>query len=146
QLTKLYEEMASIIAALETEEVKAPVPEIRRRWVMTDYAFHLVLFSCGGNRKVLRIASELRMLTQAFIFRKDEPDLSLLLIIKNANKEHRELLNSVRRRAPVAASRIMSRHITRAKNDSLASVDEVEPAGDSKTPDWVAFIRDVVNA
>lgn len=142
----LIESMDTAIEELAASGSDKPTAALRHRWVMTDYAFHLVLFQSCDNRKVMRIASDLRMLTQAFIFRKDDPDTSPLEVMREANGEHRDLFHALEEGNQKRASEIIARHIERAKNKTLANrLGDSKPARKAD-PDWLDSVRAVINS
>src|SRR5690606_4557639 len=111
KLEEIINSMDAIIAELAAGPQPRPTPELRRRWVMTDYAFHLVLFQSCGNQKITQIAGELRMLTQAFTFRKDDPRTSPLETMRQANREHRALFEALKEGNKRRAGQIITRHL-----------------------------------
>lgn len=144
RLKEMIDHMDSIIGELVDSGREKPSSDLRGRWVMTDYAFHLVLFKACGNRKVMRIASDLRMLTQAFIFRKDDPEVSPIDIMKQANREHRQLYNALRRGDAAKAGDVLSRHIERAKNKTLANYRAIPDRDGKREPEWLSSVREVI--
>ncbi len=145
QLIEMITHMDMIIKELKNSGREAPTAAIRRRWVMTDYAFHLVLFKSCGNRKVMRIASDLRMLTQAFIFRKEDPKISPIEVMRIANKEHREVFRALESGKGDEASEVIDRHLDRAKNATLANYATVCQSTPEQEPEWLTSVRGVIN-
>ncbi len=146
RLRQLCDQMDSVISELVSRPDPTPDAEIKKRWMMTDYAFHQLILRAGGNQKVLRIATDLRMLTQSFIFRKDDPAIAPATTMQQANREHYELLAALEKGDRKAAVRILGKHLSRAKKVTLANYAHASQKPRSgEDPEWLHSLRDLIH-
>lgn len=121
-----------------------------RDWLLGDLAFHMVLLRAAGNRHVLRVLNETRVMTQMFGYRTDHPGAwadPAGFAEKNL-AVHQAVYDAVRQRDPKAARRAMIVHMRLARNNILSRFDwlhrqsEIERSLAEEFPD---SMRDLVS-
>jgi DNA-binding GntR family transcriptional regulator len=96
-LNELEARLAELEAAASTGDVPA--------YLVADRAFHLELLALAGNRRLVRIAAELR----------DQARLAAAETLEVMAEEHRPILEAIQARDVARAQRIMARHLEHAR-------------------------------
>jgi DNA-binding GntR family transcriptional regulator len=127
QERELRDRWGDLCRAAETFEVPhgADLHEPMRQWLLADLAFHMVLLRAAGNRRVIRIIGDTRVMTQMFGYRTDSPlawDDPVAFGRENL-RVHRDIYEAVSRRDPKVARRAMTAHMKRAGRNMLARFD-----------------------
>ena len=94
--------------------------DLADRWVMADAGFHMTVLRAAGNRRALKIVSELRVMAQIFGQRKQErPQDDLDLICQ----QHRSIIAALREGDSETARKVMIDHIHRGCETAIAAYD-----------------------
>ena len=109
--------------------------DLADHWVVADAAFHMTVLRVAGNRRALKIVSELRVMAQIFGQRKQERPQDDLEMICN---QHRAIVAALREGNADEARKVMAEHLRRGCNIALAAYDrnrinEEEGQGSSVT-------------
>jgi DNA-binding GntR family transcriptional regulator len=94
-----------------------------QRFVRADLGFHTLLLRLAGNRRILKVVQDTRLLIQIFSIRREGHDADLLLQIHGF---HREILDAVARSDGEAAKRLLREHIQLSRQERLQSFDHLE--------------------
>jgi DNA-binding GntR family transcriptional regulator len=97
--------------------------EQMQRFVRADLGFHTLLLRLAGNRRILKVVQDTRLLIQIFSIRREGHDADLLLQIHGF---HREILDAVARSDGEAAKRLLREHIQLSRQERLQSFDRLE--------------------
>ena len=97
--------------------------EQMQRFVRADLAYHTLLLRLAGNRRILKIVQDTRLLIRIFSIRREGHDADLLVQI---HRFHREILDAVVRGDGEAAKRLLREHIQLSRQERLQSFDHWE--------------------
>jgi DNA-binding GntR family transcriptional regulator len=122
-LEKLCGEIAAVASALRASRRAVPEPEEMRRLLTADLGFHLILLRAAGNRRMLKIVGDSRLLTGIFRTRRQEHDLP---VIEETLGYHRRILDAVRSGDGPAAAAAMAEHLGTSKREALEHFDRAE--------------------
>jgi DNA-binding GntR family transcriptional regulator len=122
-LGRLCDEIQVIAAMVK----KAPRPVVdaalMRRLLSADLGFHMVLLRASGNRRLMKIIAESRVLTRIFGTPRQEHDLA---IIKETHRFHSQILKAVKRGDGEGARRLMAEHIRASMSEALDHYDRAQ--------------------
>ncbi len=122
QLGLHYQRMAELIKQLEcvTDETKQNL--ILSDHGQADRAFHAAILLAAGNRRLMKIAHDTHMLTQAFARRKEHAT-GLFASMMVTVLEHKNILDAILARDPKAARRAMHLHLRLGRQRALRYID-----------------------
>ncbi len=89
-------------------------------WMMAEAGFHLALLRTAGNRRAMKTVSDLRIMTQIFGRRWRHPSLDEL---RTVCREHKMLVDAIRRSDAAAACELMRKHLRRGCRISVEQLD-----------------------
>lgn len=120
-----------------------------QQWLLCDLVFHMVLVRAAGNRHVMRVLEDLRIMTQMFGFRSDPPAAwaDPAAFAADNLRVHRDVYEAVRRRDAKAARRAMLVHMRRARKNMLSRFDWLRRQGaadNTLTRDFPDSMRELV--
>ncbi|MEX2382000.1 MAG: GntR family transcriptional regulator [Opitutales bacterium] len=128
KLKLLCDEMLLLIDQLKSSGADDLYGEILRQQVKDDLTFHLLILRNSRCSHVLRVVSDLRILTNLFLLKRREPSLDAVAHLKNVHREHCGVVEALQNGDGELAADIMGRHLRRAKEVALdyfdAHVDE----------------------
>ena len=127
---------------LETlcQDMKAVAEELRRRGrasadaammkrlMSADLAFHQFLIRTAGNRRIMKIVAESRLLTRIFAAPRQEHSVA---VIEEAHRYHKRILEAVRSGNGEMARRLMAEHIHASMNEALAHYEHEHTSAES---------------
>ena len=118
-------------------------------WLLADLPFHMVLLQAAGNRRLIRVIEETRMMIQMFGYRTDSPAAwaDPAAFGKKNLELHENIYKAVRRRDVKAARRAMAVHMRIAGKNMLARFDWLQRQSDLSSPqagDFPDTVRDLV--
>lgn len=129
-LGKLCQEIETIAAAVR----KAPRPVVdaalMRRLLSADLGFHMVLLRASGNRRLMKIIADSRVLTRIFGTPRQEHDLA---VIEETYRFHSEILAAVKKGDGEGARRLMAEHIRASMREALEHYDRAHAQPDTRT-------------
>jgi DNA-binding GntR family transcriptional regulator len=94
-----------------------------QRFVQIDLNFHALLVRAAGNRRMLKVFSDTRVLLSIFAMRRKGHHAAQL---SEVHRYHSEVLAAVARKDPETAMRLASEHIRVSKKERLEEYDEWE--------------------
>jgi DNA-binding GntR family transcriptional regulator len=97
--------------------------EQMQRFVRADLGYHALLLRLAGNRRILKVVQDTRLLIQIFSIRREGHDADLLVQI---HRFHREILDAVVRGDVDAAKGLLREHIQLSRQERLQSFDDWE--------------------
>ena len=129
QLKELDDRWHDLAKAAEGFNVPAgtDIQEALRKWLVADLEFHMTLLRLAGNRRVIRIIQDMRVMTYMFGYRTGDPAVWSDPAAFGARnlRDHREIYEAVRMRDPKAAKRAMAVHLRRAGKNLLCRYDRL---------------------
>ena len=98
-------------------------PEQMQRFVVNDLNFHATLMRSAGNRRILKVVADTRVLINIFAMRRKGHSAAQLLDIHGY---HSEVVGAVVRKEVDLAMRLIGEHIQVSKQERLRDYDEWE--------------------
>jgi DNA-binding GntR family transcriptional regulator len=144
KLRKIYDEMRQIIEAFRQSGIPKLERELAVRWFTSDSAFHINIIKATRNRHILKISSEMRLMTQILGHRRIDHDLKDLLRIFG---EHGEILEAILGGDARKARMLMSKHVQHSKQETLESIQHREQPDGAIAPfsqDWPTELRHAI--
>jgi DNA-binding FadR family transcriptional regulator len=124
------EEIPIIQADLEKSGKPALVGEPMQRFLASDLRFHMHLLQAAGNRRIVRVIGNTRLLIRIFTFRREHQTAALL---KQVYAYHRQILDAVKNKNPEEAARCMRDHIRLSLKERLAEYQQNWETGGQAT-------------
>jgi DNA-binding GntR family transcriptional regulator len=128
-LGKLCDEIGIIAAALKKAPQTALTVAQMRRLLSADLGFHMVLIRASGNRRLMKIIADSRMLTRIFGTPRQEHDLT---VIEQTYRFHTEILEAVKLGSGERARQLMTEHIRASLREALEHYDQAQAAPDTR--------------
>ena len=128
-LRKLCDEIRSIAASLQKAPSAALNATLMRRLLSADLGFHMVLLRASGNRRLMKIIADSRMLTRIFGTPRQEHDLAIL---EETYRFHIEILDAVKGGEASRAQQLMAEHIRASMREALEHYDRAQTAPDTR--------------
>lgn len=126
-IEKLVEEIPAIQADLEKSGKPALSGEPLQRLLTSDLRFHMHLLQAAGNRRIVRVIANTRLLIRIFTFRREHHTAALL---KQVYAYHRQILDAVNNKNPEEAARCMRDHIRLSLKERLAEYQQNWESGE----------------
>ncbi len=122
-LEKLCDEIKAIADAMQKAKRDTPDVAMMRRLLSADLGFHLVLLRSSGNRRMMKIVGDSRLLTGIFGTPRQAHHLDVILA---THRFHLRILKAVRTGDAEKASTAMATHIRASRDESLAHFDRTQ--------------------
>jgi len=103
---------------------------LMRRVLSADLGFHMVLLRASGNRRLMKIIADSRVLTRIFGTPRQEHDLAIL---EETYRYHSGILAAVKRGQADRARQLMAEHIGASMREALESYDRAQTAPDTRS-------------
>ena len=126
-LGKLCDEIRNIATTLKNDPSKGLDATLMRRLLSADLGFHMVLLRASGNRRLMKIIADSRMLTRIFGTPRQEHDLAVL---EETYRFHSEILEAVKVGRAEFAQQLMAEHIRASMKEALDHYDRAQAAPD----------------
>jgi DNA-binding GntR family transcriptional regulator len=111
ELEQLNRDLLATVRECQERPGKIADPELTDRFLASDMHFHLHILRMAGNRKIMAMVEDCKILIRVFAHVPIEHDLRL---VARSYREHSSVLRAVRRRDPEAARGCMTDHIATA--------------------------------
>lgn len=129
-LGKLCDEIRSIAALLKKTPRAVVDTDLMRRLLSADLGFHMVLLRASGNRRLMKIIADSRVLTRIFGTPRQEHDLD---VIEETHRFHRDILEAVKQGNARRAQQLMAEHIRASMREALEHYDRAQSAPDTRS-------------
>ena len=144
-LQRTCDEMRPVVRAALRNPQGAISGEEAARWVINDSVFHVLVIRAAHNRSLVRIVSDLQLMTRMFGQRREPLTGGNLARIYAG---HARIIRALRRRDPEQARAEMSRHIQRGCQLVLQMCGVAEasgPAADTiSLEQWPVEVRETL--
>ena len=120
-LQALCESMSTHAEALRKSGQTVPTPPMMKQLMSADLAFHQLLIRAAGNRRMMKIVADSRMLARIFATPRQEHTLP---VIEETIQAHTRILEAVRLGKAEAARKLMAKHIRASLKEALAHYDQ----------------------
>jgi DNA-binding GntR family transcriptional regulator len=87
----------------------------------SDLAFHQLLIRAAGNRRMMKIVADSRLLARIFATPRQEHDLK---VIEETHRYHTRILDAVRTGKGEVARKFMAEHIRASLKEALEHYDQ----------------------
>ena len=124
-LRRLLGEMLDVIKACRQQPAKIADAPLRERFLELDLAFHMLILRASGNRWIVKLVDDCRLMTTVFGHVHIEHDLRLL---SRTHLGHARILRALAKRDAQQARRVMEAHIHLAQQAVLAGYAKVRAA------------------
>jgi DNA-binding GntR family transcriptional regulator len=125
ELRRLLDEMVALIRTCRQQPGKVADTQLRERFLDLDLAFHMLILRASGNRWILKLVEDCRLMTTVFGHVHIDHDLRLL---SRTHLGHARILRALAKRDPQQARRLMEAHIHAARQAVLAGYAKVRAA------------------
>lgn len=122
-LEKLCDEIKAIATELEASQQLVPDAAMMKRLLSADLGFHLVLLRSSGNRRMMKIVGDSRLLTGIFGTPRQTHHLEVL---QETYRFHLRILKAVRSGDAEKAQEAMLAHIRASRDEALAHFDRLQ--------------------
>lgn len=148
ELGEMERLLGQMVAARKSAMASSPdelVAIVQTYWTL-DAALHMVLLRSIGNRRILKVVADCRIMTQLMGYPKE----SLQVFVANwerTNAEHAEMVRVLREHDPEKARAWMAKHLQEARERSLAFYDQLgqrEAMDAMPAPEWPEHVREVI--
>jgi DNA-binding GntR family transcriptional regulator len=101
--------------------------EQMRRFVELDFSFHALLVRAAGNRRIMKVVGDTRVLINIFGMRRRGHDVAQL---RDIHRYHHDILDAVARKDGQTATGLMREHIRISKAERLDEYESWEHVDD----------------
>lgn len=122
-LEKLCDEIKAIATEMQQAKRVTPDAGMMKRLLSADLGFHLVLLRSSGNRRMMKIVGDSRLLTGIFGTPRQAHHLDVLL---ETHRFHLRILKAVRSGDAEKARNEMASHIRASRDEALAHFDRIQ--------------------
>lgn len=119
-LRMLCQEFKEVAAELKQKGKSRPDASMMRRLMSADMAFHQLLIRAAGNRRMMKIVADSRVLARIFMTTRQEHDLP---VIEQTHRYHHDILEAVKAGHADKARALMSEHIRASMREALDYYD-----------------------
>ena len=123
RLSDLVDEVQKLYGELTAAGGSSLSQEQMQRFVRADLGYHTLLLRLAGNRRILKVVQDTRLLMRIFSIHREGHDARLLTQIHGF---HREILEAVVRGDGDAAKKLLREHIQLSRRERLQSFDHWE--------------------
>ena len=127
-LDTLCREMKSVAEELRKKGKTAPDAAMMKRLMSSDLAFHQVLIRAAGNRRMMKIVADSRLLARIFATPRQEHNLS---VIEETHRYHVQILDAVQTGKGELARKLMAAHIRITMKEALDHFDTQRAAAEA---------------
>jgi len=125
-LSLLCKKLITVARSLRDSGEKTFGPELLQSFLAADMGFHMVVLRATGNRRMMKLVADLRVLSRIFAAKREPHDLP---IVASAYRFHRRVLRALKRADGDAARYWMREHIRASRRLALESFDRQQAAG-----------------
>ncbi|MEY5009042.1 MAG: hypothetical protein RLZZ253_181 [Verrucomicrobiota bacterium] len=122
-LEKLCAEIQAGADEVRSSTRQTPSGDLMQRLLSADLSFHMVLLRNSGNRRLMKIVGDSRLLAGIFGTQRQEHDLAVL---EETHHFHRSILEAVRVGDSVRARDTMAAHIRASRQQALDHFDRMQ--------------------
>jgi len=119
-LQTLCRELKAVAEDLRKRRKDVPDAATMRRLMTVDLAFHQLLIRAAGNRRMMKIVADSRLLARIFATPRQEHNVS---VIEEVYRYHTRILEAARTGKADEARKLMAAHIRASLNEALEHFD-----------------------
>jgi len=122
-LADLCDEIRSTRDKLKAGKATALSAAMMKRFLAADMQFHQLLLRAAGNRRIVKIVSESRVLARIFGSQRHRHDLD---VVTRTHRFHTQIMRAVKAGNVDAARQAMAEHIQASKAETLKHFERVQ--------------------
>ncbi|MGE3803896.1 MAG: GntR family transcriptional regulator [Gemmataceae bacterium] len=122
-LGRLCEQIRRQVDELKKSKKRAVDAAGLKRLLAADLAFHMILVRAAGNRRILDMVADSRVLTRIFSTPRQEHNLDVL---RDTYRFHSDIHHALERRDGQAARQLLAEHIQLSLRQTLAHHEEAQ--------------------
>lgn len=127
-LQTLCQDMKSVAEELRKRGRTSPDAAMMKRLMSADLAFHQLLIRAAGNRRMMKIVADSRLLARIFATPRQEHNLT---VIEETHRYHTQILEAVWSGKGEAARKLMAAHIRASLKEALDHYDQQKAASET---------------
>jgi DNA-binding GntR family transcriptional regulator len=120
-LQTLCDDMKAVADELRKRGRTSPDAPMMKRLMSADLAFHQLLIRAAGNRRMMKIVADSRLLARIFATPRQEHNVS---VIEETHRYHTRILDAVRSGKGEMACKLMAAHIRASMKEALEHYDQ----------------------
>ncbi|TWT34862.1 GntR family transcriptional regulator [Blastopirellula retiformator] len=140
-LSLLCKRLLQVGRQLQESTQKTFDPKLLQSFLAADMGFHMVILRAGGNRRMMKIVADLRVLSRIFATQREPHDLK---IVVNVYRFHRRILRQLKNGNTQKARYWMQEHIRASRRLALESFDRRQALGEAKAAMPLALPQDLL--
>jgi DNA-binding GntR family transcriptional regulator len=127
-LEALCHDMKAVAEDLRKRGRTTPDAAMMKRLMSADLAFHQLLIRAAGNRRMMKIVADSRLLARIFATPRQEHNVN---VIEETHRYHTQILNAVKTGKGEVARKLMAEHIRASLKEALDHFDHEHAAADA---------------
>jgi DNA-binding GntR family transcriptional regulator len=127
-LQTLCEDMQSVAEELRKRGRTTPDAAMMKRLMSADLAFHQLLIRAAGNRRMMKIVADSRLLARIFATPRQEHNVS---VIEETHRYHTQILAAAKSGRVETARKLMAAHIRASLKEALDHYDQEQASSES---------------
>ena len=127
-LQTLCDDMKVVAEDLRKRGRTIPDAAMMRRLMSADLAFHQLLIRAAGNRRMMKIVADSRLLARIFATPRQEHNVS---IIEETHRYHTQILEAVQSGKGELARKLMAAHIRASLKETLDHFDQEQASAEA---------------
>ncbi len=127
-LETLCREMKAVAEEMKRKGRSSPDAAMMKRLMSADMAYHQFLIRAAGNRRMMKIVADSRLLARIFATPRQEHHLG---IIEEAHRYHAQILEAVLGGKGEVARKLMAAHIRASMKEALEHYDQQKAAAEA---------------
>ncbi|GAA4434578.1 GntR family transcriptional regulator [Bremerella cremea] len=140
-LLLLCQKLMEIARELKASGEKTFSPKQLQSFLAADMGFHMIILRASGNRRMIKIVSDLRVLSRIFTAKREPHNLK---IVASVYRFHRRILRALRKADGEAARHWMKEHIRESRRLALESFDRRQAMGEARNAIPLALPQDLL--
>jgi len=116
-------------------------PGLMQKFLAADMGFHMVILRASGNRRMMKIVSDLRVLSRIFTAKRETHDLKIVI---GVYRFHRRILRALCQGNGEVARYWMREHIRESRRLALESFDRRQAMGEARSALPLALPQDLL--
>lgn len=127
-LQTLCHDMKAVADELRRRGRTSPDAAMMKRLMSADLAFHQLLIRAAGNRRMMKIVADSRLLARIFATPRQEHNVT---VIEETHRYHTRILEAVQSGKGEVARKLMAEHIRASLKEALEHFDQEHTAAES---------------
>ncbi|MHC2066372.1 GntR family transcriptional regulator [Bremerella sp. T1] len=140
-LAMLCKKIMETARELRASQERSFSPKQLQSFLAADMGFHMVILRASGNRRMMKIVSDLRVLSRIFTAKREPHDLK---IIVSVYRYHRRILRALNKANGQLARYWMREHIRESRRLALESFDRRQAMGEARSALPLALPQDLL--